>query len=557
MAGNDVLAEVRRHLQAGRLEEAQRLLGGVLEAWPDHPQALHFQGVIAYRCGDPAGAETLLRRAIAACPDLAKAHNNLGNVLAALGRQGEAESAFRRALSLDPDLAEARHNLDLMRGPSEVGDDAAVSAAERQAGAFYRAGKLDEAGASCRRILALRPDHVEALNLAAVIAAERDDTDEALALLEKAINIAPEHAAAHGNMGNVLRRRGQPEAAAAAYRRGLAIEPDRAELHANLGDALQELGRLGEAVAAYGRGLDIDPGLAQAHNNLGTALKDQGKYEEAAASYRRAAAARPDFDDAHYNAARLVHAMGRTDEAVAAYRRVLELDPSNGSARHMVAALGGVTTETAPLAYVRDLFDYYAASFDKHLTEKVGYRIPSLMRRVVDRLLGKAAQGDAAPFARGLDLGCGTGLVGHNFADIVDEFHGVDVAPNMVAEATIRGVYDEVFECELMEFFERFASAPYDLILAADLFIYVGKLEAVFTAVAANMAVGGLFVFSVETMGEGSYALLETGRYAHADAYIGALAGDNGFTMRMQRQVAVRDGTTGPIAGAVFVFVKE
>jgi predicted TPR repeat methyltransferase len=205
---------------------------------------------------------------------------------------------------------------------------------------------------------------------------------------------------------------------------------------------------------------------------------------------------------------------------------------------------------------VRDLFDYYADDFDKHLTEKVGYRVPRLMREVVDRLVTHQTTGDDFLFDRGLDLGCGTGLVGENFTDIVGEFVAVDLAPKMVAAATMKGVYDDIHECELLEFFDHIAdpATPYDLVLAADLFIYVGKLDALFAVVSAHMAPSGLFVFSVETLAEGTYVLLKSGRYAQSDAYVESLAAVNGFRIEARDAVVVRNG---PIDGAIFVLVKE
>jgi predicted TPR repeat methyltransferase len=84
-------------------------------------------------------------------------------------------------------------------------------------------------------------------------------------------------------------------------------------------------------------------------------------------------------------------------------------------------------------------------------------------------------------------------------------------------------------------------------------FIYVGNLEPVFKAVRAILAGGGLFVFSVEHLAQGSFKLLPTGRFAHSVSYIRELASAYGFTIEVSEQVDLRKGRNGMIAGRVFL----
>ncbi len=216
----------------------------------------------------------------------------------------------------------------------------------------------------------------------------------------------------------------------------------------------------------------------------------------------------------------------------------------------MVSALTGETTETSPKDYVRKLFDSYALRFDDHLVNSLDYKIPVLMRLAVDRL----TNGEGA-FKRALDLGCGTGMVAQNFRDVAEEMHGVDLSPRMVEGARRKEVFDALYLEDVIEFLEHpdRESSKYDLIMAADLFIYIGSLEAVFAAVARVMAAGGMFVFSVEDLEEGDYKLLETGRYSQNTAYIEKLASANGFSIELRDPVVVRNEKPGPIAGNLFI----
>ena len=277
--------------------------------------------------------------------------------------------------------------------------------------------------------------------------------------------------------------------------------------------------------------------------------------DEAFASYHKALAIKPDYAAAHHNLGIVLKKLGRSEEAVASFRRAIEFDPADMTALHMVASLSGETTEIAPRAYVRKLFDDYAARFDDHLVGELNYKIPELMCRVVDR-----ATDNRGRFRRALDLGCGTGLVGQNFKDIVEQIHGVDLSPKMIERAGQKDIYSALHLADVLEFLESSNSessdskaSDYDLILAADLFIYIGDLAPVFAAIARALTEGGLFVFSVECLEQGSYKLLPTGRYAQSDACISGLASDCGFAVELCEGIDLRKERDGRVAGNLYI----
>jgi predicted TPR repeat methyltransferase len=83
----------------------------------------------------------------------------------------------------------------------------------------------------------------------------------------------------------------------------------------------------------------------------------------------------------------------------------------------------------------------------------------------------------------------------------------------------------------------------YDLVLAADVFIYVGALEKLFAAIANTLKPGGLFAFSIEAEEEGDdFVLRSTGRYAHSIGYIRRLAEGSGLReVRLEESVLRMD----------------
>ena len=191
----------------------------------------------------------------------------------------------------------------------------------------HQAGRLAEAEAICRQILAADPRHADAFHLLGVIARRMGRSDVAVELIRQAIAIAPKLSVLHSSLGNALCDQGRFDEAITAYRRAIQIEPNLAETHSNLGNALSYQGRTDEAIAAYHRAIQLKPGFAEAHYNLGNALRDKGRIEQAFASYGRAIQLKPDYVTAHINLGNALTHQGRLDEAVAAYRKALELEP--------------------------------------------------------------------------------------------------------------------------------------------------------------------------------------------------------------------------------------
>ena len=102
---------------AGRLETerdyagADRLLTRALAAVPDHPDALHLSGIVAFRLGRRHEALEKIERAIALGTDIRLYLRNISEVYRSFGRLDDALKAGRRAAALAPDDPICMHNL--------------------------------------------------------------------------------------------------------------------------------------------------------------------------------------------------------------------------------------------------------------------------------------------------------------------------------------------------------------------------------------------------------------------------------------------------------------
>ena len=166
---------------------------------------------------------------------------------------------------------------------------------------LHQAGRLAEAEVWYRRVLAVQPNHADALHLLGVVAHQLGRHDLAVELIRQAIQRNGQAPNYFSNLGEALREQGKLDEAVAEYRQAISIEPDFADAHSNLGIALRERGKLDEAVAAYRQAISIKPDFANAHSNLGNALREQGKLDDAVAAYRQAISIKPDFADAFSN----------------------------------------------------------------------------------------------------------------------------------------------------------------------------------------------------------------------------------------------------------------
>jgi predicted O-linked N-acetylglucosamine transferase (SPINDLY family) len=194
---------------------------------------------------------------------------------------------------------------------------------------LHQAGKLAEAEAMYRQILAFQPEHADSLHLIGVIAFQSGRPDAAVESILQAVALNPNAAEYHLNLGTAYEAAGQTEPAIAEFKRALELKPDYAKAVSNLGVAHQKLGQMPEALAAFRRAVQLQPNLPEALNNLGNALGAIGELDEAVEMLNRALALRPNYPEAICNLAKSFQAAGLGDQAVEHYDRAATLAPEN------------------------------------------------------------------------------------------------------------------------------------------------------------------------------------------------------------------------------------
>lgn len=375
---------------------------------------------------------------------------------------------------------------------------------------------------------------------------------------------------------------GRSQEAEIGFRAVLAAEPDHAEALFGLGLTLMTARRFNEAVPPLRDATASPAAEAVWLVCLGQALYLTGDFSGAVEAFDRATCQGPlpaNADQVRARAAALAgiingvviedalslysadpeEELSVAREAFAVFSAFDQLDaarsigawlaqrqPDDAVHAYAMRVLTDASVSRAPADYVAAKFDGFADQFDHQLVTLLDYQAPSLLAGMVAR--------HATKFPEILDLGCGTGLAAEPFARFGARLTGVDLSGGMLAKAAERNAYDCLVQADIVDFLRERGEA-FDLVLAADVLIYLGDLAPLFEALGPVVRPGGLFVFSVE-VGDDGWTVLPSGRFAHADAYLRDLATPD-FEILEHEVTDLRREGAGVARGGLYVMRRK
>ncbi|WP_027797103.1 tetratricopeptide repeat protein [Paraburkholderia acidipaludis] len=197
----------------------------------------------------------------------------------------------------------------------------------QQALALQQNGAWTEAAEIYREILAVRPQHFDALQLLGTLALQTGHLDEGIALLQTALSINGKQAAIHSNLAFALNARSRHREALGRANQALALMPNFVDALTNRGMALGALDMPAEALESLDRALALKPEMPEAWNNRSCVLRDLGRPEEAVTNCDRALALRPDYAEAWSNRGNALSDLNRPAEAEESYRKAIAAAP--------------------------------------------------------------------------------------------------------------------------------------------------------------------------------------------------------------------------------------
>lgn len=489
-----LLEQGQRAHQQGQLAEAEQYYVEVLQQEPQHFDALHFIGAIAHQRGDHETALQFYGKALQRNPHHVPLFHNIGSCLLRLNRLPEALQALEQAQRLDP--------LHLQSWISSGMVLRQLKDYPRAIEAFERAMEIqiDASDAYYERGLCLQ---------------ELDLDVDALLDFDDAIRF--------------LKRTDKPQSHCQFAR----------------GFSLQKLGRFDDARSAYQAAAFDVKTRSKALFNLAILEANCHHYEAALSFLEDLLFIDTQSVRAHLQKAHLLRQMRRLEEAADAIHEASRFGLEPEHAQFLLASLGrSASPNTAPADYVRTLFDHYAPHFDQHLKVNLEYRLPALLRACFQNYLAHSPARH-----RMLDLGCGTGLCGIELRDFGTSLIGVDLSPEMLKRAANRAIYDDLVCDEILHFLASEEQAA-DLILLADVLVYMGDLQEFLDQCHRVLQLHGLLFFTVEVdtgpdaINEShGYRLQTSQRYAHQESYLRDLAAKDAWeVLEMSPRVLRREG---------------
>jgi predicted TPR repeat methyltransferase len=285
-------------------------------------------------------------------------------------------------------------------------------------------------------------------------------------------------------------------------------------------------------------------------------LQLKGDLVAAADLFVQATDLAPGFATAWFTLGEVREQLGDREGAIVAFRNAQMTDPGdrNGAGLRLMR-LGATELAAMPPTYVRALFNQYAPKFEAALVDGLGYRGPAVLLKAV--LAARATVRKPVFFSRAIDLGCGTGLAARAFAAQTDEIIGIDLSPRMIELAHLTGLYAELEVSEIVQGLGSKPEASAELILAADVMVYVHDMAPLLREAARVLTPGGLLAFTAETHSGAGVVLGEGLRYAHSFAYVRASIEASGLALNQLEAASSRTESGAAVPGLVAVATKD
>ncbi|MEO9079277.1 MAG: sulfotransferase [Rhodanobacter sp.] len=219
-------------LDAGRLEEASKILAEVPLAETQHPEVLRMRAGIHGMQGQHQDAIEAMRQALAQRPNDALYHNTMGAILGDAGHFDAAVEVLQRACTLQPGLALAWFNLGVM---------------------LIRGVRNEEAESALRKAVAITPDQMAARALLGDTLRNRGAVTEAAVEYRKIIAQQPWAGMAWWGLADLKTTRfqdGDIQSMQAAMQQPAASDDDLMAIGFALAKALDDAGRYAESLDA-------------------------------------------------------------------------------------------------------------------------------------------------------------------------------------------------------------------------------------------------------------------------------------------------------------------
>src|SRR3989338_188604 len=476
-------------------------------------------------------ALTAIEQAIQEEPYQALYYNTQGNILKKLNLCERAESAYKKAIRMNRDYAIAYNNLGAL---------------------FYQQKKYIAAQKSYEKALSLKNNYSDALKNYRILG-DYYLLSSQFSFAEKiflALTQWYSNTEYHHRLGITYFH--QKNYSAAKQQFEIVLDKNSRYEDANqfLGNTLLELREHDRAMHYYFRQLEYLPTF-ETYYNLGVLLMMKDKLRDAVMYFDKAQSLKPEDVAVYKNLGHIYLKQNNVLAATAAYQKADDLQPNDPETRYFLSALLKRNTfDQAPKEYISNLFDQYAAYYDKQLKNYLKYDVPQKIMSALQLEFPEVLQDNALDV---VDLGCGTGLCGELLRPFSKKLTGVDLSQQMIAVAQSKNCYDQLMTEDITA--ALLTLQDIDLIVAADVLPYFGNLEKLLSTVKNALSPRGIFAFSIEKTHVANFVLQTTMRYAHSRIYIESLAKTYAFQIARFDNAVLRQNQGVDVEGYL-IFLK-
>ena len=218
---------------------------------------------------------------------------------------------------------------------------------------LQREGRLAEAAALYRQVLADSPDDFNATQLLGVVALQQGDFADAQRLLGAALAIDPRDVSVMANLGTSHMRVGDYGAALELFESAAELQPECSMWHVNLGTVLHNMRRYADAIPPLRRAHSFEPASYAICVLLGACLAGSGETAEAVTLFESATRADPNNPEGWEQLAIALNDLREHQRALDSAARALALNPRSSVA---LAAIGYAHYEQGAFSEAADSY---------------------------------------------------------------------------------------------------------------------------------------------------------------------------------------------------------
>jgi len=190
---------------------------------------------------------------------------------------------------------------------------------------FQRAGQLEKAKESYKKLISLWPRHAESWQNLGILYAQEKDFAQAVDCFKRATEADPLNSNYFSNLGTALNDLGQPDQAVEFFEKAISLNPKSPDACYNLGNVFQKLGQYAKSIECYKKTIEYNPAWIEAYLNCGNSYDMLGDFNSALGYYDAIIKINPYFTAAHVNRGNVLLKLNQKEQALESYEIVKRL----------------------------------------------------------------------------------------------------------------------------------------------------------------------------------------------------------------------------------------